>query len=134
MKTCPDLANARYGRRLYIFGAAVSAGVEYRLLGGFYVERKQGRDHLLTDPAGAIAILRNNACTLAGPARDEFDHPDQDVGRTALQALATDAAARYARAFGGQAALARMLRARGVRLDAKTSPILAMAFSARSGE
>ena len=111
---CPELANERWGRRVFLFARSVEPSGTYMVLGGLYERRAppaRGETRFETDPKGVLLREHESKCELLGPAREVFEYPVDGVTAETLRALARDAVARYATAFGGSprflAALAR---------------------------
>jgi hypothetical protein len=84
------------------------------VLGGLYERRAppaKEEKRFETDPKGVLLREHESKCELIGPAREVFEYPVDGVTAETLRALARDAVARYATAFGGSprflAALAR---------------------------
>ena len=99
---CPELTNARYGRRLWLFARSTDQSATYVVLGGFFERRDSAQLQLLTDPKGVLLRDRGSECELIGPAREVFDYRADGITPEILHALAGDAATRYAQAFGGR--------------------------------
>lgn len=111
---CPELVNARWGRRVFLFARSVEASGTYMVLGGLYERREppaKGENRFQTDSKGVLLREQESTCELIGPAREVFEYPVDGITAETLQALARDAVSRYAAAFGGGpkflAALAR---------------------------
>jgi hypothetical protein len=101
---CPELVNERWGRRAWIFARSVEASGTYMALGGLYERRAppaKGEKRFETDPKGVVLREHESKCELLGPAREVFEYPTDGVMVETLRALARDAVARYATAFGG---------------------------------
>jgi hypothetical protein len=109
--TCPDLVNARWTRKLWIYSQVRRQATEYLVVGGFYVNRPPAPARLETDPKGAILQTSASGCTLLGPAREVFQFPEGLVAKPVLTALAADLVRRYRAAFGGRAAMQAQLEA-----------------------
>lgn len=101
LKRCPDLANGRWTRRMWVFARTGDANARYTIVGGYYVRRaaKAGEEAVETDDLGAVIRETAGACRLIGPAREVFDYPI-DIGPSTLALLARDAVARQIRAHG----------------------------------
>ncbi len=115
---CPELANPRWGRRLWIFARSEETTGTYMVVGGLYERRKPPakRGRYRTDPNGVLLREHDRECDLIGPAREVFEYPAEVTAAT-LQALARDAVRRYAAAFGGQARFLAMLARHKKRAD-----------------
>jgi hypothetical protein len=113
---CPELANARWSRRLWLFARSVEPSGSYAVVGGLYERRDppNGEKRFEPDPKGVLLRERDSKCDLTGPAREVFDYPVDGVASETLRALARDAVNRYSAAFGGEAKLLAAL-ARGKR-------------------
>ena len=114
---CPELINERWGRRVWIFARSVEPSGTFTVLGGLYERRAppaRGETRFEADPKGVLLREHESKCELIGPAREVFEYPVEGVTAETLRALARDAVARYATAFGGGpkflAALARAKR------------------------
>ena len=101
---CPELVNERWGRRVWIFARSSEPSGTYVVLGGLYERRPppaRGEKRFETDPKGILLREHDSKCELLGPAREVFEYPVDGVTAQTLRALARDAVARYATAFGG---------------------------------
>jgi len=111
---CAELTNARWSRRAWLYARNVESSGTYLVLGGLYERREppaKGEKRFEFDPKGVLLREHEGRCDLIGPAREVFEYPVDGVAPGTLQALARDAARRYAEAFGDKqkflAALAR---------------------------
>lgn len=111
---CPELVNERWGRRAWTFARSSEPSGSYMVLGGLYERHEvpaKGEKRFETDPKGVLLREHESKCELLGPAREVFEYPVDGVTTETLRALARDAVARYATAYGGRprflAALAR---------------------------
>jgi hypothetical protein len=101
---CPELVNARWGRRVFLFARSIEPSGTYMVLGGLYEWREapaKGEKRFETDPKGVLLREQESKCELLGPAREVFEYPVDGVTAETLRSLARDAVARYAAAFGG---------------------------------
>lgn len=135
VQACPALANARWDRRLWIFAqtgnASTSAG-EVLVVGGELVERMGDKPAVEVDKVGVLLSRAPGACRLIGPPREVFDYGEDGVTPATLDALAQDAARRYAQGLGGQAALRKTLkRQRVVATQVKSSALRQAFFAAK---
>jgi hypothetical protein len=115
LSICPELENARWTRKLWIYAQTDGPHGRVLVVGGFYAARPPAARppsalKLETDPKGAVIETTATGCTLLGPAREVFRYPDDLVPPTVLRALAADLVKRYRTAFGGAATLANALR------------------------
>lgn len=116
---CPELANPRWGRRLWVFARSEETTGTYMVVGGLYERQEppaQRAARYQTDPNGVLLREHDRKCELIGPAREAFEYP-VDVTTATLQALARDAVRRYAAAFGGHARFLAMLARHKKRAD-----------------
>jgi hypothetical protein len=134
VQACPALANTRWERRMWIFaqaGNASTAAGEVLVVGGELVERAGGKPAVEVDKVGVLLSRAPGACRLIGPPREVFDYGEDGVTPATLDALAQDAARRYAQGLGGQAALRKTLQRQRVRPEQVKSAALRQAFFAR---
>lgn len=102
---CPELVNARWGRRAWVFARSIEPSGTYTVLGGLYERRAppaKGEGRFETDPKGVLLREHDSRCELIGPAREVFEYPVDGITAETLRALARDAVSRYATAFGGR--------------------------------
>jgi hypothetical protein len=102
---CAELTNARWSRRAWLYARNVGSSGTYLVLGGLYERREspaKGEKRFESDPKGVFLREREGRCDLIGPAREVFEYPLDGVTPETLQALARDAARRYADAFSGK--------------------------------
>jgi hypothetical protein len=111
LATCPALQNARWTRRLWIYGQTRSGTKTFFIVGGFYVARAPAPPRLETDPKGAIIEIDAARCRLLGPAREVLQYPEDLLPLPVLHALDANLVRRYRAAFGGAAALHAALQA-----------------------
>lgn len=130
-EACPSLVNERWSRKLWVYAQTEQAPHRYYVLGGFYVRRAPPakRESLEVDPMGAVVDLHGNQCELLGPAREVFDSRPDELPAASLELLAADLVERYARAFGGRAALVAELKRQRVEPGPK-STVLRQALQA----
>ena len=131
VQACPVLANARWDRRMWIFaqaGNASTAAGEVLVVGGELVERAGDKPAVEVDKVGVLLSRGPGACRLIGPPREVFDYGEDGVTPATLDALAQDAARRYAQGLGGQAALRKTLKRQRIRADQVKSAALRRAF------
>lgn len=107
---CPQLENARWSRRLWIYGRAATPTGTVTIVGGTYVPKPPAQAAPLPDPKGAVIETSPGRCTLLGPAREVLQYPEDLIAPPVLHALIGDLVARYRAAFGGAAALRTVLR------------------------
>lgn len=134
VQTCPDLANARWDRQMWVFahtGNASTAAGEFLVVGGALVERTGDKPAVEVDKVGVLLRRAPGGCRLVGPPREVFDYGEDGVTPATLDALAQDAARRYAQGVGGQVALRKTLKRQRVQADQVKSAALRQAFFAR---
>lgn len=130
-QACPALANARWDRRMWIFaqaGNASTAAGEILVVGGELVERAGDKPTVEIDKVGVLLSRAPGACRLIGPPREVFDYGEDGVTEAALDALAQDAARRYAQGLGSPAALRKTLKRQRIQADQVKSTALRQAF------
>lgn len=91
---CPELVNARWGRRVFLFARSIEPSGTYTLIGGLYERREasaKGEKRFETDPKGVLLREHESKCELIGPAREVFEYPVDGVTAGTLRALARDA-------------------------------------------
>ncbi|MGB6945083.1 MAG: hypothetical protein WBE37_21980 [Bryobacteraceae bacterium] len=125
--SCPELTNAKWDRKMWVFAQVNPVGSQYAVIGGYFVKRAaQGRatPEIEIDKSGAVVRVSNGRCDLIGAARDVFDYPPEGLQASLLKDLAKDAVCRYSRAFGGHEKFVATLRRQGVVLTVPPSSIL----------
>lgn len=132
--SCPELMNAKWDRKMWIFAQVSPAGFQYSVIGGYFIQRAvQGKaPGIEADKSGAVVRVSNGHCDLIGAARDVFDYPPEGLQTSLLKDLAKDAVCRYSRAFGGHEKFVATLRRQGVVITAPPSSILKAAIAAAS--
>jgi len=132
---CLELTNARWNRKMWIFGRTTTSNITYVVIGGFYVKREgtgNASPAIEADPVGAVIRLKGKQCELIGPAREVFDYPSSEIGARVLKGLANDAVCRYIRAFGGKREFLDAIERQHIRFDDPHSTILKEAVFAAS--
>jgi len=124
VKTCPDLVNARFDRRMWVFARLMADGADTMVIGGFYVARGGSGAKMFTDPQGAMLQRTDHGCVMIGPARESFDYKPDELDAAALQRLAADAVQRYSRAYGSLQAFQTQLRVQHADLSSPHSAVL----------
>jgi hypothetical protein len=103
--------NAAY--KSWIFAAAEEPDGRYLALGGLSQDRAGGANAAwVQDWKGELVRLHDQACDLIDPPREALMYPDNaslPLGATVVHDLATDAAHRFARAFGSRQAFVAQL-------------------------
>jgi len=133
VQACPALANARWDRRLWVFaqtGNASTTAGEFLVVGGELVERAGDEPAVEADKVGVLLRRSPGDCRLIGPPREVFDYGEDGVTPAALDALAQDAARRYAQGLGGQATLRKTLKRQRIAAGQIKSVALRQAFFA----
>ena len=123
---CPELTNAKWDRRSWIFAEYRQADERYLAIGGYFVPRSPAKKKpaFETDPNGVLLQLDGAGCKLMGAVREEFDYDTEPARAPILRALAKDAVERFDAAFGGRRALAKVFRDQKINLDDPRSSIL----------
>ena len=127
LERCPELANAKWNRQLFVYARAGAEDDFLLVLGGYFIERTsatRAQPAPQPDPQGVVAHLVGRQCILVGPAREVFLFSQDELGVARLKALAQDAVHRYDAAFGAPAAFRAALRQQGVKLDHPRAGIL----------
>lgn len=112
LAACPALVNERWDRRLWVYASARDAAKSYYLVGGYFFQRQQTgkKPRYEPDVSGAAFEISSGRCALLGPASEVFHARPEALAEPILKDLATDLAARYARAFGGPTPLRAAMR------------------------
>lgn len=100
MAACPDLTNARWDRKAWVFGQVEAPDRTLTLIAGQFVDRRQPATRE-QDAKGAIVLRQGDTCRLFGPAREVFDYGDDAIDPADLRRLAMDAVTRLRAAMGG---------------------------------
>jgi hypothetical protein len=131
LSRCPELVNARWTRRMWVFARIDAAEGRFTVIGGYYVRRDAGSGDkaVETDDRGAVIQQTATECKLIGPAREVFDYPTE-IAVPTLEALARDAAARFVRAYGGNQKFLAALSRQKVNLNDPRSRVLREAVNA----
>lgn len=127
MAACPDLANARWDRKAWVFGQVETPERSLTLIAGQFVDRRRPGTHE-TDAKGAIVLRQGDTCRLFGPAREVFDYGDDAIDPADLGRLASDSVARLRQAMGGADPLRAALAKAGAVPTAERSRILVEAL------
>jgi hypothetical protein len=132
LQRCPTLADdASVRTRLWIHAFARNAGRSYYIVGGYGVHSNPeppAFPRYVPYDLGTTFFLEGDTCTVLGEPKEVFDAgASNETSSLILQRLASDAAARLARAFGGSERLRTEVRNQHVD-PMRLSPELSQAF------